>query len=56
MSSLLIDAQKLAAYEHRKFLSQLSDKLSKTELRKIVFHEELPKKLDGEDNLPIHWM
>ena len=51
MSSL--DAQKFAAYEHRKFLSQLSDKLSKTELRKIVFHEELPKGLlDGENKSP----
>ena len=48
-----LDAQKLAAYEHRKFLSQLSDKLSRKELRKIVYHEELPKGLlDGENGSP----
>ena len=45
-----LDAQKHASYEHRKFLSQLSDKLSKTELRKIVFHEDLPKGLLGDEN------
>ena len=53
MSASGLDVEKHAAYEHRKFLSHLSDKLSKTELRKIVFHEDLPKGLlDGENKYP----
>ena len=37
-------------HEYRIFLSKLSDKLSTSELRKVVFNEDLPKKLLGDEN------
>ena len=47
-----LDPQARASYEHRKLLLQLSDKLSKDDSRKIVYLEELPKELLGENNSP----
>ena len=39
-------------HEYRIFLSQLSDMLSETDTTKIVFNEDLPKKLLGDENKP----
>ena len=45
------DHQTSAAYEHRCFLLQLSDTLSKGDSKRIVYLEELPREL--EDKLPL---